>query len=78
MNTRTSAARQRVLDELRTGGKLNTELNGICFRYGARIHELRKGNYDIKTEPVSNGVYRYVLVSEPSTSPVVAVTPVTT
>jgi hypothetical protein len=38
---------------------LNVELNKICFRYGARITELRQGGNDIEAERVKRGLFRY-------------------
>ncbi|MGH9429259.1 MAG: helix-turn-helix domain-containing protein, partial [Terriglobia bacterium] len=43
-------ARQRVLEALQGGSKTSAELNQLCFRYGARIFELRKNGYHIKTK----------------------------
>lgn len=48
-------------------GVLNTELNEICLRYGARIHELRAAGHDIRTERLDDSRFRFVLV-EPDTS----------
>ena len=56
--------RQKILDVLIERGEQgvrNTELNEICFRYGARIFELRKLGHDIKTVKESDGLYRFVL-----------------
>ena len=56
--------RQKIIDlliERRELGVRNTELNAICFRYGARIFELRKLGHDIKTVKESDGLYRFVL-----------------
>jgi hypothetical protein len=56
--------RQQILDLLIERGEQgvrNTELNKICFRYGARIFELRKLGHDIKTVKESDGLYRFVL-----------------
>ena len=36
----------------------NLELNRICFRYGARIHELRD-QYQIECEYIKPGVFEY-------------------
>ena len=43
-----SRQQQSILDALRSGRKSNVELNAICFRYGARIFELRKLGYRIE------------------------------
>lgn len=42
----------------------NAELNKICFRYSARIHELRDDGWNIQREYWKPGVYRYWLVPE--------------
>ena len=52
----------RVLMTLKTNGKAtNWELNKICFRYGAIIHDLRKEGHTIVTNRINNdGLYEYV------------------
>lgn len=42
----------------------NIDLNKICFRYGARLHDLRKEGYQIQREYERPGVHRYWLVPE--------------
>ena len=42
----------------------NRQLNDIAFRYGARIHELRKDGYDIRTRRVKEGLFEFELVDE--------------
>ena len=37
----------------------NTELNRICFRYGARIFELRREGYIIKSNHVKDGQWEF-------------------
>ena len=39
--------------------RTNVELNAICFRFGARIEELRKRGYDIRTGEKRGGVVTY-------------------
>lgn len=59
---------ERILRLLRrrgTFGASNRELNTICFRYGARIHELRRDHYVIRTMRDSAGQYRFILEGEP-------------
>lgn len=58
---RLSGQRLKILERLRQGPALNTELNAICFRYGARIHELRADGFNIKTIPEKAGVFRFEL-----------------
>ena len=63
-----STQRDKVLDALRRAGSrgvTNVQLNATCFRYGARIFDLRKMGYDIKTESEGGGLFRSTLVSEP-------------
>lgn len=38
----------------------NAELNNICFRYSARIHELRKDGYIIVTHRLRGGLNSFV------------------
>lgn len=46
-------------------GATNVELNRICFRYSARLFELRRDGYHITTENLKYGVFKYTLVAEP-------------
>ena len=41
-------------------GVANDELNHICFRYGARIYELRQQGYLIETVRFGEGLFRFV------------------
>lgn len=54
----------KLLEKRGMRGALNTELNKICFRYGARIYELRKDGYNISCTPVRRGLYNYALLDE--------------
>ncbi len=47
-------------------GATNVELNEIGFRYGARLWELRKEGYRIRTESLGDGLFRFTLLSEPA------------
>lgn len=50
----------RILKLLQSKGSVtNIQLNGICYRYGARLLELRKEGHDILTIYEKPGVYRY-------------------
>ena len=50
----------RILKLLkRKGSVTNVELNKVCFRYAARLHELRREGHDILTIYEKPGVYRY-------------------
>lgn len=42
----------------------NIELNKICYRYSARIHELRSEGWDIEKDQIKKGVFRYWLVKD--------------
>ena len=55
--------RDRILARLRRGPATNAELNDICFRYSARIYELRAAGHDIRWAPVKGkpGLTRYQL-----------------
>lgn len=41
------------------GTVTNAELNKICFRYGARIYDLRKEGHAIVTNHISDGLYEF-------------------
>lgn len=47
----------RLLKDKRVAS--NTELNKICFRYSARIHELRREGYIIVTTSLGDGLYHF-------------------
>lgn len=54
--------RQRILELLQAagpGGVTNLLLNEVCFRYGGRIHELRK-DWEIETKQESENVFRFI------------------
>ena len=60
--------REKILSLLRFLGKqgaTNMDLNKICYRFSARIFELRKAGYDIETVRDSEQVYRFILRREP-------------
>lgn len=62
-----SGQREKILTWLRMRGAqgvLNIELNEICMRFGARIYELRKAGYDIKTVKLDDSRFRFVLEEE--------------
>ncbi len=58
---RITGQRLKILERLREGPATNMELNAICFRYGARIHELRGLGFKIKTVQEKAGVFRFEL-----------------
>lgn len=58
---------ERVLRLLKRRGRFgasNRELNSICFRYTARIYDLRKDGHTIRTMRDSAGLFRYILEDE--------------
>jgi hypothetical protein len=64
--TRSPAQRQRILallQERGADGITNSELNRVCFRYGARIRELRRAGHNIRTDNLGDGLFRFVLGS---------------
>lgn len=64
--TRPITQTEKVLHKLKQAGLAgvtNYDLNQICFRYGARIHELREQGHDIKTIQIKRGYFRFILVS---------------
>lgn len=40
------------------------QLNDICFRYGGRLHELRREGYVIETKRIGEGQFEYRLIVE--------------
>lgn len=53
-----------LLRERKESGATNIELNSICFRYGARIADLRADGYTIQSIKVKGSKWKFVL-SEP-------------
>ncbi len=50
----------RVLRYLKSqGSATNRELNRICFRYGARIYELRREGHIIRTSNLGSGLFSF-------------------
>lgn len=64
---RHDTAKARILARLRRGPATNVELNAVCFRYGARIHELRRElrrtGLDIVRTARIGGVFTYALLA---------------
>jgi len=50
----------KILEMLQAGPVTNVQLNQVCFRYSARIFELRK-KYNISKKPIGDGVFEYKL-----------------
>jgi hypothetical protein len=62
--SRSPNQREKIVNLLRERGPTgasNRELNSLCFRYGARIWELRRAGYDVVTIRDGNGLFRFVL-----------------
>lgn len=55
----------RLLKKRGNWGASNRELNNICFRYAARLCELRRDGYVIETIRDSAGLFRFILKREP-------------
>lgn len=65
MTTTKQSQTARILRLLRSSNYVtNVDLNKICFRYSARIHELRSEGWQIEREYVRQGVHRYWIVRE--------------
>lgn len=59
----------KVLTALRSVGKegiTNVELSKINIRYGGYLGNLYQQGYDIRTDDMGNGIFKYTLISEPS------------
>jgi hypothetical protein len=51
----------KIIKLLKANGKdTNRELNQICFRYGARLHELRKEGYVIKSNHIKDSLWEFI------------------
>lgn len=51
----------QILELLKTNGRAtNRQLNNICFRYGARLFELRREGHIIVTNQVKDSLYEFV------------------
>lgn len=61
---RRDSSKARILSRLRQGPALNTELNAIAFRFGARLLELKREGYAWTKEHQGAGVWRYMLTGE--------------
>lgn len=61
-----ASQRTRILLLLQEAGELgvtNAELNSVCFRYAARVFELRRDGHRIETVEVKRGLFKFVLSS---------------
>ena len=61
--------RQKIIELLRRNGKAGLLTGDFlampCVRYSSRLRELRQQGYDISTERITEGCFKYVLMSEP-------------
>ena len=58
--TRRANAKQRVLAALQAYRvRTNVDLLTVCFRYGSRIHELRREGHVIQTPALGGALYEY-------------------
>lgn len=70
MAEREEKMKLKVLQALRNAGKagmINAELSQVALRYGGYLGTLYQEGYDITSENIGNGVWRYTLISEPKT-----------
>lgn len=61
---RPTTQKERILDKLeRAGAKgvSNIDLNQICFRYSARLKDLRDEGYQISTIRVKDSIFTFIL-----------------
>lgn len=66
---RIPSQKERILNMLKEAGSegvTNSTLSNVAIRFTSRIQELYQEGYKIDIEPVENGIYRYILVSEPA------------
>lgn len=50
-----------ILERLQQGPATNIELNSICYRYSARIHDLRKRGVNIRTKRMAGAIWQFWL-----------------
>lgn len=60
-----SMQNKKILQLLSKGSCYNTELNKIAFRYGARLHEMKKEGLKVIVEYVEKGLYLYTATRIP-------------
>jgi hypothetical protein len=56
---------KKLLQTLKRGSVTNITLNKICFRYGARLHELRQEGLVFLVQYLDRGVYLYTATKIP-------------
>lgn len=68
-NKRLEEKKSQILNALKISGRsgvTNAELSNIALRYGAYLGDLYREGYKVSKEHLGNGLYNYVLISEPS------------
>ena len=66
--SRSPNQREKILNLLRERGRAgatNDDLVRIAYRYSARLREIRLAEYEVRTDFVREGVFKYTLISEP-------------
>lgn len=54
---------KKILEKLKRKSKVyNYELNKICFRYAARVHDLRKLGHKIESKCEGLGIWSFKLI----------------
>lgn len=56
---------KKLLQILKRGSVTNITLNKICFRYGARLHELKEQGLVFLVQYLDRGVYLYTATKIP-------------
>lgn len=51
----------KLLKEAPNNTATNEELNKICYRYGARLHDLRNAGHNIISKQVRKGLWAFTL-----------------
>lgn len=64
---RFKAQTQRILDRLKEGPVLNTELARVALKYTSRISDLREAGHDIRCDRVGGGQTMYYLLDRDAT-----------
>jgi hypothetical protein len=63
---------ERILAFLEARGELgvlNTELNEIAYRYSARLSDLRRDGYRIRSAHIKNATWRFALLPQDTENP---------
>jgi hypothetical protein len=69
MERRLLTQKQKIISALKDAGEngmTNAQLSEISLRYGGHLGHLYRAGYKIKKYNLDGGLYRYILVSEPS------------